>query len=1073
MTNILNILILEGQTADTQRLTQELQRADISFQAKHVTTEPEFSAQLTESTPDLIIADYSQPPFDGLAALALAQKLAPDVPLIFVSSMPGEETAIEALKRGAADFVLKQRLERLGPAVFRAVREAEERRQRKHAERALQEMERRYRALFESSHDGLFVLDFDGKFLDANAAALDLVGYERAELPSLDIAHCLGAEQLPLALEKIREVATTGSMREVTEFHLQHKSGKGVVIETSASLILNDGLPFAIQGISRDVTERRNVEGELRRINRLYAVLSHVNQALIRANSREELLGQACRIAVDQGRFEAAWIGWLDPQSQAVVPIARAGGPDEYYSRFRIFADKRPEGQGPSGTALRDGRPCVVNDFMAEVSSEHWRDAARAAGVNSVASFPIRIGGKICGVFSLYDKEKNAFRKKEVALLKGVADNISCGLDRLEQEARNRQTEYSLKESELRYRTVVKETGQILYEYDLATGCIQWQGAIEEVVGYSWEEMQRIHVQGWAEHVHPDDRAQALSLLDKAIKYGHRYHVEYRFRRKDGTYIFVEEHGSFLLNERSMPVRMLGTIINITERKNIEEQLRSQARLLDLAHDAILVRDLEDNISYWNQSAERLYGWTMEEALGRNATELLGQGAEKSAEIKRAVLRDEDWSGELEHRTKDGQEVRVETRLTLVRDPHGNPKSILAINTDVTERKKLETQFLRAQRMESLGTLAGGIAHDLNNVLAPIMLAVKLIEVCPADADRSRLLEMIRSSAQRGADLVHQVLSFCRGVESRRVECRLAPVLKDLHHMLSETFPKSIRIEPKVAENLWPVLADPTQLHQVMLNLCVNSRDAMPDGGTLAISVENVVLNGQQTVMASGDKPCPHVVIEVHDTGTGIPEEIREKIFDPFFTTKELGKGTGLGLSTTLAIVKNHGGFINLYSEAGQGTVFRIYLPAHISLSTANSEIQEVRFPRGNGELILLVDDEASVRSITRQTLQAFGYRVLTVANGAEAIEMYAQHSSDIAVIITDMMMPVMDGPTSIHALSRLNPNLKVIAASGLSPENHMAKAPNDAVKAFLPKPYTTETLLITLHDVLGNSSTK
>ena len=863
------------------------------------------------------------------------------MPFIFVCDTLDEETAITALKQqGATDCISKQRLELLAPAIHRALSEAEERRQRKLAEQALREMEQRYRAVFDRSQDCLFVIDFEGQFLDANPAALALIGYERAEIPLLNLGSLLHADQIPLAQDKIREVATTGLMRETTEFNLRCKSGKWIVTETSASLILNDGLPYAIQGIARDVTKRKMVEAELRRMNRLYSVLSHVNQALIRANSREELLGQVCRIAVEQGEFAAAWIGWLNPLTQAVVPVARFGGPDDYFSRFRISADKRPDGFGPSGTAVRDGKPCVFNDFVTQSGSQDWREAAEAAGVNSVASFPIRFGGKVCGVFSLYDKEKHAFLEKEVTLLSVVAENISSGLDRLDQEARKQQAEHSLKESELRYRTIVRETGQILYDYDLVKGLIQWQGAVEEVVGYSWEEMQQIHVHSWAEHVHPDDRPQALALLDKAIKHGHRYHLEYRFRRKDGNYIFVEEHGSFLLDTQDKPIRMLGAMSDITERKNIEEQLRAQARLLDLAHDAILVRDLDDGVTYWNESAERLYGWTMEEALGRNLGELLQQDAEKSAEIKQAVLRHDEWNGELTHITKDGEEVRVETRLTLVRDRQGNPKSILAINTDVTERKKLETQYLRAQRMESLGTLAGGIAHDLNNVLAPIMLAVKLIEVCPIESDRNRLLEMIRSSAQRGADLVRQVLSFCRGVEGRRIECQIAPLVKDLDHILRETLPKCIQVETDLAADLWPVMADPTQLHQVVLNLCVNARDAMPDGGTLAISVENIILDGRQTVLAGDDKPSPHVVIVVQDTGTGIPAEIREKIFDPFFTTKELGKGTGLGLSTTLAIVKSHGGFINLYSDPGKGTVFKVYLPAVTSLNAGSREVR-------------------------------------------------------------------------------------------------------------------------------------
>ncbi len=241
----------------------------------------------------------------------------------------------------------------------------------------------------------------------------------------------------------------------------------------------------------------------------------------------------------------------------------------------------------------------------------------------------------------------------------------------------------------------------------------------------------------------------------------------------------------------------------------------------------------------------------------------------------------------------------------------------------------------------------------------------------------------------------------------------------------------------------------------------------MPNGGNLTISADNVMLDAGSGDSGDG-KPRPHVLITVRDTGMGIPQEIRDKIFDPFFTTKEVGKGTGLGLSTTMAIVKSHGGFISVYSETGKGSVFKVYLPAQTTASAAAMRVDDAQLPRGNGETILVVDDEASVRIITKQTLHAFGYNVLTAADGAEAVAVYAQNAKEIAVVLTDMMMPVMDGPAMIHALRRIDPGVKVVAASGLSPESHMAKAPSDTVKAFLPKPYTARTLLKTLSDVLG-----
>jgi nitrogen-specific signal transduction histidine kinase/ActR/RegA family two-component response regulator len=390
--------------------------------------------------------------------------------------------------------------------------------------------------------------------------------------------------------------------------------------------------------------------------------------------------------------------------------------------------------------------------------------------------------------------------------------------------------------------------------------------------------------------------------------------------------------------------------------------------------------------------------------------------------------------------------------------------------SDQTERKRLEAQFLRAQRMEGIGTLAGGIAHDLNNVLAPILMSIELLKLDLRDKPQMlKTLETIEGSARRGADLVRQVLTFARGLDGQRVAVNVRHLLNDLQQIIRETFPRNIDI--KVAggppSDLWPIAGDPTQLHQVLLNLAVNARDAMPRGGSLAFTAENITIDQQYAATSRDVTAGPYVVLKVADTGVGIPPEIRDRIFEPFFTTKEVGKGTGLGLSTAHAIVKSHGGFVTVYSETGRGTTFKVYLPADPALRSRPSAPEVVDLPRGRGELVLVVDDESSIRDITQRTLEAFGYHVLTASDGAEAVAVFAQHRERIALVLTDMLMPVMDGPAVIMALTRMQPSVRIIAASGLNANDNLAKAVNAGVKDFLPKPYAADTLLRLFREVL------
>lgn len=509
----------------------------------------------------------------------------------------------------------------------------------------------------------------------------------------------------------------------------------------------------------------------------------------------------------------------------------------------------------------------------------------------------------------------------------------------------------------------------------------------------------------------------------------------------------------------------------ITERKQAEERIRQQAALLDKANDAILVRDLHDHILFWNLSAQRLYGWTAAEAIGRNANELLFKGPQPELqEAQQSVVTNGEWTGELHQVTREGKEIIVQSRWTLVRDDDGKAHSKLIVNTDITERKKLEAQFLRVQRMESIGTLAGGIAHDLNNVLTPITMAIELLKMQLPDARRQAILTELGTSAARGGEMVKQILLFARGVDGERVSLELKTVIDEIHKMARRTFPKNIESCTSVPKDLWPISGDATHVYQTLMNLCVNARDAMPRGGRLTISAENVVLDASYARMQPEAKPGRHVLIQVTDTGTGIPAELLAKIFDPFFTTKEPGKGTGLGLSTVLGLVKGHGGFVSVQSEVGKGSVFSLYFPALESTPTQAPQAPARELPSGNGELILVVDDEAAIREIAKNTLEAYRYNVLTANDGAEALAVYVQHRGAIQAVLTDMMMPTLDGPTMIRALQKLDPDVRVIAASGRRTIDKTIETAVPGVRAFLQKPYTADQLLTALHQVLAKS---
>jgi two-component system cell cycle sensor histidine kinase/response regulator CckA len=524
---------------------------------------------------------------------------------------------------------------------------------------------------------------------------------------------------------------------------------------------------------------------------------------------------------------------------------------------------------------------------------------------------------------------------------------------------------------------------------------------------------------------------------------------------KDGR---VFERFSRPMFAEGQPMGRVWSFRDVSERRQAEERITEQAAFLDKAQEAILNCGLDGKVLFWNEGAERMYGWTRKEALGRRFVDIVGAVPEPADKSANTALEKGDFSNESEHVTKDRRRLTVEVRRTLIRDNEGRPKSVLAIVTDVTEKKKIEARFMRAQRMESLGTLSGGIAHDLNNSLAPILMVAELLKM--RYPNETKLIDTVESSARRGADMVRQLLTFAKGVDGERLPINPQRLLKEMAKVIGGTFPKNIQLRASYADSLHAILGDATQLHQVLLNLCVNARDAMPDGGTLTLEAQNTDVDAAYASAVPDAKPGRYVVWRVTDTGTGIPQEILEHIFEPFFTTKGPDKGTGLGLSTVIGIVKSHGGFVQIYSVPGQGSTFAVYLPADKPCDPGvSSPPFAVTSFRGNGETILVVDDEANVRHAVRAVLSSLNFKVAVAANGTEALELAEEMRAELRTVITDQHMPGIDGLTLVRALKGMLPEVGIVVASGRIEERERVQFRKLGVTALLEKPFTQKKL--------------
>ncbi len=893
------------------------------------------------------------------------------------------------------------------------------------------------------------------------------------------------ASGAPYAIEH-RTLAPDGSVRTLLE--------RGEVTRDAA------GCPIYMAGTALDITERKLAEFHLAETNRALLILSRCNEAVTRAETEHELLASVCRIAVEQGGFRMAWVGYVgEDEARTIVPQAHAGVEDGYLSEAQItWSEASARGQGPAGRAIWGGEPVVLADLGADPTFAPWRDAALKRGYRGALAFPLTHADATLGVLALYLAEVRVLQAQELRVLRDLADDLAFGVVTL----RGREERRRLQSALQKMATSVSATiGAQFFEL-LAANIAEALGADAAVVARMAPgdagrartlaaviddrsvpafELELARSPGERVLAHEEwlGATSEVEVFGRALSKtpgGTRGYAGRRLEDANGHPIglvfvlFREPVRSTAFVSSTLQIFATRAAVEL-ERQRAEARVREQASLLDKSQDAILVRDLDHRILYWNKSAERRYGWTAAEAVGRPARELLYDEQTDFELATAATLALGEWVGELRQRHKDGSPVVVEGRWTLVRDDDGVPRSILAVNTDLTERKKLERaeeQLRQAKKMEAVGSLAGGVAHDFNNLLSVILSYSDLIlaDLRPRDPLAADLQE-VRKAGLRATELTRQLLAFSRKQILQPVALDLNQVVAGVTKMLGRLLGEDIELTIAMAATASQTFADAGQIEQVLMNLVVNARDAMPLGGNLTIETASVELDAGYAASHVGVRSGPYVMLAVSDNGHGMDRATQARIFEPFFTTKDKSKGTGLGLSTVFGIVQQSGGHIWVYSEPGVGTTFKVYLPRSDE-ETATPMISAAPASSLRGaETILLVEDEEQVRTIIRTILHRQGYHVLEAQNGGEAFLVCEQFQAKIHLLLTDVVMPRMSGRQLAERLASVRPEMKILYISGYTENTIVHHGVLDAGIEFLAKPITPEALLRKVRGVL------
>jgi len=821
------------------------------------------------------------------------------------------------------------------------------------------------------------------------------------------------------------------------------------------------------------------VNRELQRLNRALRALSACNRALAQAGSEQVLLREICDIIVLVGAYRFSWIGYAQPEPERLVrPMAHTGHEEGYLTSVEIKWSDTPAGRGPSGTAIRENRICVVTDISTDPLFAPWREAALARGYAAAIALPLRVAGGAFGVLMIYSDQASSFDRSEVDLLSEMANNLAFGITALRSQEERLRATTALEEAEAKYRQLVEEVPAISYVAETgALGPFLYMSPqVETILGFRPEECVADPTFWW-NHLHPDDRAQAVQ--EDTWEEGRLFQVEYRMRRHDGRLVWVRDEAIIVRDAHTGKRLTRGVLIDITDLKRAEEALReseeryrafvaqSSEGIYRMEYDPPVPCHLpiEQQIRWGHKT-----GWmaecndAMAKMYGRDsAADLVGK---KLSEF--LVLHDPVTQRFMESFIRNGYRVSDQESIEL--DAHGQKRIFRntmvgtivnghwvhtwGITRDVTERLHLEEQLRNAQQLEAIGRLAGGIAHDFNNILSIIMGHGELLLAMGAVDEQTRSgLEQMRRAADRAASLTQQLLAFSRKQVLQPRVLDLNETVASVQKMLTRVIGEDIELIGNLSSELMLVRADPGQLEQVVMNLLVNARDAMPQGGKITMETANIEIRDEHLDLDL--PPGRYVMLKVTDTGHGMDSATLSHVFEPFFTTKPMGKGTGLGLATVYGIVKQSGGSVCAESEAGRGTAFRVYLPA-VESNTAVHKVQpSADDVKGGSETILVAEDEPDLRELTRIFLEGYGYQVLEASGADQAIEKAEKSAEPIHLLLTDVIMPGMSGRQLAEKILCKRPQTKIVYMTGYTDDMVVQHKVLEPGVQLLQKPFT------------------
>ncbi|MDD8017937.1 MAG: PAS domain S-box protein [Bacteroidota bacterium] len=928
--------------------------------------------------------------------------------------------------------------------------------ERRRAEKALREYAEQYRTMVSATLFGFWLVDEKGKLLDVNDTYCRMSGYSKKELLHLSIFDLEFAENHEDTDRHMQKVIKTGT----DQFESKHKAKDGRVfdVEISTGFLYS---PKQFIAFIRDITERKRAEV-------LQNAVYQISQTADKIVTLDELYKSVHEIISTIMPAKNFYISLYDEKQNLL--------------RFPYFVDEidvpQPVtklGKGLTEYVLRTSAPLLCD----EGTDKKLREEGEVELVGEPSAIwlgvPLIVGDKTIGVMAVqHYSDPKAYGEKELQILEYVSSQVARAIERKRIEEALRQAHDHLREAQR-----VAHFGS--WEADLVTGKLKWSDEMYHIYGVARESFVHTH-DAWLELIYPEDRHVVQSPLETTD--GNKEHIEnlqFRIVRPDGSIRFVESTTKAYFDLNGKAFHMIGVTHDITERRWAEEALKTSEekyRLLsETAEDIITVYNSSGEISYLNTIGQKYFELTENNYQGRNIFEFVSK---KYHELLKNNFK-ERLSGflgsrlfEIELINKQGTSIPAEIRSTPI-VVGGNITGFISVARDITGRKfaeekekSLQSQLIQAQKLESLGTLAGGVAHDFNNILGIILAHSSILNrVASEPAKLSRSVDAIDQAVKRGAGLVKQLLTVARKSDVLFERINVNDSIKEISNMLRETFPKTIEYAEQLDPQLPFIKADRNQLYQVLLNLCVNARDAMPEGGTLTIKTGTISGDEVHNKFPGAEREH-YVWMSIADSGVGIDPETKARMFDPFFTTKELGKGTGLGLSLVDGIVRANHGFIAVESEVGHGTTFTIYLPAPQSpMEVTPKQTLRKEEVIGGTETILLIEDEEMLRELLKAVLVSQGYRVLTAADGEEGVSVFSRHQKEVAVVITDMGLPKLSGREVFRNIRTINPKAKVIMASGFIEQNDKSEMLKAGVKLFVQKPYFPDEILRTLRSVI------